>query len=280
MFNFAYILLMRFSHFIFRSLVLCLLFLYAVFAQAGETLRLASTTSTDATGFFKYILPVFEKQCACAVNVIAVGTGKALKLGENGDVDVVLVHSRADEDQFVAQGFGVDRRDVMYNDFVIVGPAADRADVRNAKTAAAALQRVRDTGATFVSRGDDSGTHKKELALWKTSNIETKGSWYLAAGQGMSEVLFMANERGAYALSDRSTYTALKPKLDLAILFSGDKSLHNPYGVIAVNPARYPDVNHRVAKQFIDWLTSKLGQQLIASFTVNGHQLFFPLAGN
>jgi tungstate transport system substrate-binding protein len=265
---------------LFSRFLLCLTLALSAPVFAGETLRLASTTSTEATGLFKYILPAFEKQCVCRVSVIAVGTGKALKLGENGDVDVVLVHSRADEDQFIAQGFGVDRRDVMYNDFVIVGPASDPAKMRNETTTASAMLRIRDGGHTFISRGDESGTHKKELALWKATSIAPKGAWYLAAGQGMSEVLLMASERGAYTLSDRSTYLTLKPKIELEILFAGDPALYNPYGVIAVNPTRFPDANYRLAKQFIDWLTSKAGQQLIASFSINGKPLFFPLAGN
>lgn len=263
-----------------RHLLLFLAVLASTQLAVGETLRLASTTSTEATGLFKYILPVFEKQCACSVSVIAVGTGKALKLGENGDVDVVLVHSRVDEDQFVARGFGIDRRDVMYNDFVVVGPRADRARVRDAKTALEAMQRIHASGHSFVSRGDDSGTHKKELLLWNAANIAPSGAWYLAAGQGMSEVLLMADERDAYTLSDRSTYLAMKPKLDLDIVFAGDPSLHNPYGVIAVNPARFPEVNYRLAKRFSDWITSNAGQQLIASFMVNGQQLFFPNSEN
>jgi tungstate transport system substrate-binding protein len=278
MFIFAYITHMRPNHFVLRNLGFCLLIFYAVFAHAGETLRLASTTSTEATGFFKYMLPIFERQCACTVSVIAVGTGKALKLGENGDVDVVLVHSRADEDQFVAQGFGVDRRDVMYNDFVLVGPKGDPARVREAKSIGDVMKRIVDANQTFVSRGDDSGTHKKELQLWKAVGIQPQGMWYLSAGQGMSEVLMMTSERSAYTLSDRSTYTALAQKIELDILFSGDATLHNPYGVIAVNAALFPDANHALAKHFIEWITSKEGQQLIAGFKVNGQQLFFPSA--
>lgn len=247
-------------------------------AQAGNDLRIASTTSTEATGLFGHLMPVFERQCQCKVSVIAVGTGKALKLGENGDVDLVFVHSRADEDKFVSQGFGIDRRDVMYNDFVIVGPNSDPARVREAKSAADALKRIPDSGQTFITRGDESGTHKKEMLLWKAAAVEPGGAWYLSAGQGMSEVLFMASERGAYTISDRSTFIALMKKIDLELLFSGDKTLHNPYGVIAVNPARFPDVNHTTAKRFVEWITSTEGQQLIARFQVNGQQLFFPSA--
>lgn len=249
-------------------------------AHAGNDLRIASTTSTEATGLFDYLIPVFEEQCRCKVSVIAVGTGKALKLGENGDVDVVFVHSRVDEDKFVAEGFGIDRRDVMYNDFVFVGPRSDGARVREAKSAAEVMKRIAAAGQTFVTRGDDSGTHKKELILWKAANVQPQGAWYLSAGQGMSEVLFMASERGAYTLSDRSTFTALMTKIDLDLLFAGDQALHNPYGVIAVNPARFPEVNHAAAKQFVDWITSKEGQKLIAGFKVNGQQLFFPSAKN
>jgi tungstate transport system substrate-binding protein len=267
----------------FRSarLIFAAVFLISVVgAQAGNDLRIASTTSTEATGLFGHLLPVFEVQCQCKVSVIAVGSGKALKLGENGDVDLVFVHSRSDEDKFVAQGFGVDRRDVMYNDFVIVGAKSDPARVREAKSAADAMKRIPDSGQTFITRGDDSGTHKKEMLLWKAAALEPGGAWYLSAGQGMSEVLLMASERGAYTLSDRSTFTALLKKLDLDILYSGDAALHNPYGVIAVNPARFPDVNYAAAKQFIEWITSKEGQRLIANFKVNGQQLFFPSAKN
>ena len=261
------------------SRLLALSFALAVISVQGDNdLRLASTTSTEATGLFKYLLPTFETQCGCKVNVIAVGTGKALKLGENGDVDVMLVHSRADEDKFLTAGFGVDRRDVMYNDFVIVGPRSDPARVREAKGALEAMKRIPDSHQTYVSRGDDSGTHKKELLLWKAANVKPEGPWYLSAGQGMSEVLVIASERGAYTLADRSTFTAFATKLDLDILNAGDKALFNPYGVIAVNPARFPDTNYATAKQFIDWITSSEGQRLIASFKVNGQQLFFPNA--
>lgn len=247
-------------------------------AQAENKLRIASTTSTEATGLFGHLLPVFEGVCKCKVNLIAVGTGKALKLGENGDVDVVFVHSRSDEDKFVAQGFGIDRRDVMYNDFVLVGPKRDPARVGEAKTVAEAMTRIRDSSQAFVSRGDDSGTHKKELSIWKAANIQPQGEWYWSAGQGMSEVLLMTSERAAYTLSDRGTFTALSKKIDLNLLFSGDQALHNPYGVIAVNPARFPQVNYSLARQFINWITSPNGQQLIAGFKVNGQQLFFPSA--
>ena len=168
----------------------------------------------------------------------------------------------------------------MYNDFVLVGPHDDPARVRAAISGVDAMKRIVDSKQTFVSRGDDSGTHKKELALWKTANIQPQGMWYLSAGQGMGEVLFIASERSAYTLSDRSTYIALTQKLELDVVYSGDKSLHNPYGVIAVNPVRFPDVNYATAKQFIDWITSATGQQLIASFKANGQQLFFPSAKN
>jgi tungstate transport system substrate-binding protein len=261
-----------------RLIYLAALLLTLGVAHAGDDLRIASTTSTEATGLFGYLLPAFENRCACKVSVIAVGTGKALKLGENGDVDLVFVHSRADEEKFVAQGFGIDRRDVMYNDFIMVGPKSDPARVRESKSIGDVMKRIVETNQTFVSRGDDSGTHKKELLLWKAADIQPQGTWYLSAGLGMSEVLMMASERIAYTLSDRSTYTVLAQKVELDILFSGDAALHNPYGVIAVNPARFPDINHALAKQFTDWITSNDGQQLIAGFKVNGQQLFFPSA--
>jgi tungstate transport system substrate-binding protein len=265
--------------FVYRITVSALIFSFGT-AQASNDLRIASTTSTEATGLFSYLFPAFETQCHCKVSVIAVGTGKALKLGENGDVDLVFVHSRADEDKFVAQGFGIDRRDVMYNDFVLVGPRNDPAHIREAKAIGDVMKRIVETKQTFMSRGDESGTHKKELQLWKTASIQPQGSWYLSAGQGMSEVLMMASERAAYTLSDRSTYTVLEKTIDLDVLYSGDKALHNPYGVIAVNPARFPDINYSTTKQFIEWITSTTGQQLIANFKVNGQQLFFPSAKN
>ena len=244
-------------------------------ADSG-TLRLATTTSTDNSGLLKVILPQFEAASGLKVHVISVGTGKAMKLGENGDVDVLLVHSRPDEDRFVAAGYGVERRDVMYNDFILVGPAADPAKVRGSRDVIAAFRRIVDARATFVSRGDDSGTDKMEKSYWQASGAKPQGAQYLAAGQGMGEVLVMAGNQRGYTLSDRATYGAYRTRVDLEILVEGDTRMFNPYGVIAVNPARYRDVNFRGAMQFIQWITGPEGRRAISGFKVNGQQLFFP----
>jgi tungstate transport system substrate-binding protein len=245
------------------------------FGAAERRLRVATTTSTENSGLLKVLLPPFEERCRCKVDVIAVGTGKALKLGELGDVDVVLVHARTLEDRFVAEGWGVDRRDLMYNDFVLIGPAKDPANVRSAGDAAAAFRSIPAAGATFISRGDRSGTHEKEVEVWRRADVAPQGGWYLEAGQGMSEVIAMAAERGAYTLADRGTYLAHGRRGDLTILFQGDPSLFNPYGVIAVNPARHASVDHPLALRFMDFLTGVEGRALIDGFRVNGEQLFF-----
>jgi tungstate transport system substrate-binding protein len=240
------------------------------------TLRLATTTSTDNSGLLDVLKPALKKAHNIELHIIPVGTGKAIKHGENGDVDVILVHARAAEDRFVADGFGVDRRDVMHNDFVILGPREDPAGVGGGKDAAAALQKISEAKKDFVSRGDDSGTHKKEKTLWKAAGIEPSGSWYLAAGQGMGACLTMANEKRAYVMSDRGTYLAYRDKIDLAVLVDGDPKLFNPYGVIAVNPEKHPHVKYDAAKTFIEWLTGREAQALIESYKRNGEQLFYP----
>ena len=243
---------------------------------APGTLRLATTTSTENSGLLKVIIPKFEAASGLKVHVISVGTGKAMKLGENGDVDVVLVHSRPDEDRFVAAGYGVERRDVMYNDFIVVGPAADPAKVRGVKDVAVAFRRILDSKATFVSRGDDSGTDKMEKSYWEIVGARPEGRQYLSAGQGMGEVLTMAGNVAGYTLADRATYGAYRPRVGLELLVEGDPRMFNPYGVIAVNPARYPDANFKGAMQFIEWLTGAEGRRAVAEFRVNGEQLFFP----
>jgi tungstate transport system substrate-binding protein len=243
---------------------------------AAKDVRMATTTSTDNSGLLKYLLPMYEAKCKCKVRYTAVGTGNAIKLGENGDVDMIMVHARAAEDKFVAEGYGVNRRDLMYNDFVIVGPKADPAGIRGAKDLNAALKRIKDGGASFISRGDDSGTHKKELALWKAAGIDPKGPKYLSIGQGMGQTLTVAGEKLAYALTDRATYATYKDKTGLEIMVEGAKDLLNPYGVIAVNPKKYPGVNYAGAMDFIEWLTSDAGQKAIAEFKPKGAQLFFP----
>lgn len=243
----------------------------------GARLRLATTTSTQDSGLLAILDPPFEKLTGITVDVIAVGTGKAIKLGENGDVDVVLVHDRKAEDKFVAQGFGVNRRDVMHNDFVIVGPAEDPAAVSGSRSAVDAFSRIAAAKAPFVSRGDASGTNARELDLWAASSVKPAGSWYKEAGQGMGEVLTMSANLQAYTLADRGTWIAMKDKLaGLRILSEGDPALLNPYGVIAVNPQKHPEAHYLAAMQYIAWITSVEGQKLIRGYTVGGQQLFTP----
>ncbi|HEY3309969.1 MAG TPA: substrate-binding domain-containing protein [Desulfuromonadaceae bacterium] len=245
-------------------------------ALAEERLKMSTTTSTQDSGLLKVLLPPFEKKHNCKVDVIAVGTGQALKLGEAGDVDVVFVHARKLEDKFVADGLGVNRKDVMYNDFVIIGPKGDPAGIAKAKTAAEALKLVASKGAIFVSRGDKSGTHTKEKELWQAAGVEPKGNWYVEAGQGMGPVITMATERQGYTLADRGTYNAFKgKKTNLVVLFQGEKGLFNPYGVIAVNPKKHPHVKLDLAMRFIDFVTGPEGQGLIAGYKVNGEPVFF-----
>jgi tungstate transport system substrate-binding protein len=245
-------------------------------AAAQERLRMSTTTSTENSGLLAVLLPPFEKLCGCKVDVIAVGTGKALKLGEAGDVDVVFVHARELEDRFVAAGFGVDRRDVMYNDFVLLGPPGDPAGVKGGTSAAETFRAIASKGAPFVSRGDESGTHRKEREIWKAAGIPPRGKWYLEAGQGMGEVIQMATQRKAYTLSDRGTYVSYRKKTDLVVLHEGDPSLRNPYGIIAVNPKRHPAAKYDLARKFIEFVTGREGQQIIANFRIDGDPLFFP----
>lgn len=263
----------------FALMVAALLAMAPLLSNAAVDIRLATTTSTENSGLLGYLLPKFEHSYGGKVRVIAVGTGKALKLGENGDVDLVLVHSRPAEDRFVEAGYGIDRRDVMNSDFVIVGPSSDPAQVNGQKNALAALRSIHNANALFVSRGDDSGTHKMELSYWSELKLAPDANpGYRAAGRGMGEVLLMASELQAYTLTDRATYYALRAKTVLAPMVEGDRRLFNPYGIIAVNPARYPDINHRGARALIDWITGAEGQQAIAGFRIDGEQLFFPVA--
>lgn len=246
-------------------------------AAAPARLILATTTSTEDSGLLEYILPDFEAKYNAEVDVIAVGTGQALELGQKGDADVVLVHARAREDQFVADGYGTARYDVMYNDFIVVGPTADPAGIKGMTDAAAAFARIAETGSTFVSRGDDSGTHSKEKAIWTAAEITPEGEWYISAGQGMGEVLTMSDEMGAYTLSDRATYVARQATgLTLEILVEGDPILFNPYGVIPVNPEKHPNINAGLGQAFADWITSLETQELILSFKLNDQSLFTP----
>jgi len=247
-------------------------------AQAGpaRVLRLATTTSTEDSGLLTVLLPPFAEKHGIKVEVVAVGSGKAITLGRNGDVDVILVHDPEAEKKFVGDGAGVNRRNVMHNDFVVVGPASDPAGIKGMTDAAGAFERIGNSRSAFVSRGDESGTHVKEKSLWREADVEQGGGWYLAAGQGMGAVLNIASEKQAYAITDRGTWVALRGKLDLTLLLEGDPRLANPYGVIAVNQARHPEARYMDAMLFIAWLTSVEGQELIAGFKVDGETLFSP----
>jgi tungstate transport system substrate-binding protein len=258
--------------------VLLLTGLFGSYVSANDQIFMATTTSTENSGLLKYLLPIFEKKFNTKVNVVSVGSGKALKLGENGDVDVVLVHARSDEDKFVANGFGVNRRDVMYNDFIVVGPKEDPAGLRGMKDVVQAFKKLAEKKAKFVSRGDDSGTHKMEKSYWAAAEIKPSGGWYVSAGQGMGEVLTMSNELRAYTLSDRGTYGSYRAKVGLDIVVEGDAKMFNPYGIIAVSPTKHPDVNYKGAMDLINWIVSPEGQQAIANFKVDGQQLFYPNA--
>jgi tungstate transport system substrate-binding protein len=241
-------------------------------------ITLASTTSTRDSGLFEHVLPRFQAKTGVAVRVVAVGTGQAIELGRRGDADVLLVHDRKSEDAFVAEGFGLPRRDVMYNDFVLVGPEGDPAGVRGSATAAAALAKIAAAKAVFASRGDDSGTHKAELRLWQAAGVDPKpasGTWYRETGSGMGATLGVAGELGAYVLADRATWASFQNPRGLAVLVEGDPVLRNPYGVIVVNPQRHPHVKAELAGRFADWLTSAEGRGAIESFQVGGKQVFF-----
>jgi len=246
--------------------------------KAPARVRLATTTSTENSGLLDVLLPAFEQTHGVVVDVIAVGTGKALRLAERGDVDVVWVHAPAAERAFVDAGWGVDRRLVMYNDFVILGPSDDPAKVGEAETVVSALQRIAGAEAPFVSRGDDSGTHTRERALWEEAKLQPAGSWYVEAGQGMGATLTMADEKQAYVLCDRGTYLAFKDKIHIVLLYENPAELKNTYHVIAVNPARHPHVHHAEALALIDWLTSAEGQAVIGDFRAGGQVLFHPCA--
>jgi tungstate transport system substrate-binding protein len=257
------------------ALALCVA-LAPLAADPGR-LRLATTTSTEDSGLLPVLNPPFEKLTGLKIDVIAVGSGKAIKLGENGDVDVVLVHDRKAEDTFVAQGFGINRRDVMHNDFVVVGPVEDPAKVAGTKVAAEAFSKIAAAGSVFVSRGDASGTNVKELDLWAKAGGKPTGKWYKEVGQGMGAVLTMSLDLKAYTLADRGTWLGMKDKLPgLRILFAGDPFLFNPYGAIAVNPEKWPKANYLAAMQYIAWLTSVEGQRIIRDYRLGGEQLFYP----
>lgn len=241
-----------------------------------------STTSTQNSGLFEHILPLFTKKTGIEVRVVAVGTGQALKNAENGDGDVVLVHSKPDEEKFVADGWGVKRYDVMYNDFIIVGPAADPAKIAGVKDPVQAFKQIAEAKAPFASRADDSGTNKAELKLWQGAGTDAKassGSWYLETGSGMGATLNTAVGKQAYALTDRGTWLSFVNKDDFKVLVEGDPKLFNQYGVILVNPQKHPNVKAKEGQAFIDWLIGSDGQAAIASYKIGGQQLFFPNAG-
>lgn len=252
-------------------------------AMAQEkSIIVASTTSTQDSGLFGHILPLFKAKTGIDAKVVAQGTGQALETARRGDADVVFVHARALEDKFVADGFGVQRFDVMYNDFVLVGPKADPAKIKGSRDVAAALKRVEASASLFVSRGDKSGTHAAELALWKRTGLDPAGAkagWYREIGQGMGAALNTAGAMGAYVLADRGTWISFKNKGDMAIMVEGDSTLFNPYGVILVNPTKFPTVKATLGQAFIDWLISAEGQTAIGGFLIDGQPLFFPNAG-
>jgi tungstate transport system substrate-binding protein len=262
--------------------VALLLMAFAMPVNAAEHfITVASTTSTENSGLFRYILPQFQRATGIEVRVVAVGTGQAIKNAERGDADVLFVHHQPSEEAFVAQGFGVARRDVMYNDYVLLGPQPDPAGINGTKDAVAALARIAATQATFISRGDDSGTHKLELSLWQAAGIDVKkasGSWYREAGSGMGATLNTASGLDGYTISDRGTWISFKNKGKLTILVEGDPRLFNQYGVILVNPAKHAHVKAKEGQAFVDWLTSDQGQKAIADFRIEGQQMFFPNA--
>lgn len=257
------------------SLTIAVFALISPLALSQQVIKLSTTTSTDNSGLLPYLLPMFEARTGSKVNVIAVGTGKALELAKNGDVDVTLVHARPSEDKFVTAGDGINRRDVMYNDFIIVGPSSDPAGVRGSRDVQMALKKIVNSKVRFISRGDNSGTDQMERAYWKQLGSQPQGASYVSAGLGMGEVLNMAAELNAYTLTDRATYSAYKAKTGLVIAVENDPKMFNPYGIIAVNPAKHPGVNIKGATQLIDWITSDEGQRAIAAFKVDGQQVFF-----
>jgi tungstate transport system substrate-binding protein len=256
--------------------------LTATLAAAETRIRMASTTSTQNSGLFDYLLPIFEKETGIKIDVVAVGTGAAIEIGKRGDADVVFVHAKEQELKAVEEGYFVNRHDVMYNDFVIIGPTTDPAKVKGMKSASDAFKKISESGASFVSRGDKSGTNTKELALWKKTGIEPAGrKWYLEVGQGMEKTQRIADEKRAYTLTDRGTWLATrdKDKLDMVIVLEGDPVLFNQYGVMAVNPVKNKGVKFNEAMQFVNWIISKEGQAVVASYKdKNGNALFIPNA--
>lgn len=251
-------------------------------AQADDRfITVASTTSTQASGLFEHLLPQFEEKTGIDVRVVAVGTGKAIDMAEKGDADVLFVHHKPSEETFVSEGFGLQRRDVMYNDFVVIGPKSDPAGVGTAETTPQAFQKIAEAKAPFASRGDDSGTNKAELGHWKTAGVDVKaisGDWYRETGSGMGATLNTAAAMNAYTLTDRATWLNFSNRGDLGVVFQGDPALFNQYGIIVVNPEKHPHVKLDDAQAFADWVVSPEGQEAIAAYRINGEQLFFPNA--
>ena len=267
-----------------RRLFCAALLAFCVSAAAQPRfITVASTTSTEQSGLFRHLLPIFERKSGIEVRVVALGTGQALDLGRRGDADVVFVHARALEEKFVAEGQGVKRYDVMYNDFILIGPKGDPAGIKGSKDIVAALGAIKAKGADFISRGDKSGTHQAELNLWKVAGIDIgkdKGPWYKEIGQGMGAALNTASASNAYVLADRGTWLSFKNRGDLVIAVEGDKRLFNQYGVMLVNPEKHPSVKKDLGQQLIDWLVSSEGQEAIADYKINGEQLFYPNAND
>ena len=250
-------------------------------ARAGEFITVASTTSTQNAGLFDHLLPLFEAESGIEVRVVAVGTGQALRLARNGDADLLLVHDKPSEEAFVAEGFGSERFDLMYNDFVVVGPARDPAGIAGTEDAAAALARIAAAEAPFVSRGDDSGTHRRERTLWAAAGLDptgASGTWYREAGQGMGATLNTASMMEAYTLTDRGTWLSMRGRLDLRLMVEGGGGLRNQYGVTLVSAEKHPHVKAALARQFAEWLLSPAGQAAIDAFTIDGERLFIPNA--
>jgi len=250
-------------------------------AAQDDFITVASTTSTENSGLFEELLPIFTEKTGIEVRVVAVGTGQAIRLAEKGDADVLFVHHKPSEEKFVEQGYGVERFDVMYNDFVIVGPSSDPAGIKDMKDVAEALQAIKDAGQPFASRGDDSGTHKKELGLWQAAGLDASSfdaAWYRETGSGMGATLNTASGMNAYAMSDRATWLNFGNKGDLEILVEGDERLFNQYGIILVNPEKYSHIKAEMGQAFIDWVLSEAGQEVIGRYQIKGQQAFFPNA--
>ncbi len=264
-------------------MVLAYVLLATASLAADKFITVASTTSTEQSGLFKHILPIFEKDTGIEARVVAVGTGQALDMARRGDADVVFVHDKAAEEKFVAEGYGVKRSEVMYNDFVLIGPKSDPAKVKGSKDILDALRKIEAAKAPFASRADKSGTHAAELRLWKAADVDiekAKGPWYKETGSGMGPALNTAASLNAYILADRGTWLSFKNRQDLAILVEGDKRLFNQYGAILVNPEKHSHVKKEAGQKFIDWIISQAGQKAIASYKIDGEQLFFPNAGS